>query len=244
MIILIIVGIIIGVIFTYIQNKIIKRIKSNKKLSPIIKKTENEIKKVENKVKEVISKDKLLDGIRINKGILWIKDLLSIFNFRKILIYFFIIGIVYGVGIYKGKQGKAINFNLEGKNVMIKLNNHYMHFLPNGTAVILDKDKKTVLKTIAVKDIPGLRNALKPFGFIFKPIGILGYGVGSKNKFEVGAGFAFLKYFKERLEAFITNAGVYIGISRKISSNSALGIGIGKGYKASNRIIIYYRWVF
>ncbi|RLG13665.1 hypothetical protein DRN69_05265, partial [Candidatus Pacearchaeota archaeon] len=156
-----------------------------------------------------------------------------------------IIGSIYGYGWYKGRLGKPVIFNMEGKNAYIKLNNHYLHIKPDGTADVVDKDRKTILKEIKVSDIPELRKRLKPIGFQLKPIGILGIGVGkNKTKFEGGAGISFLKYWKWRLDAFLTNMGIYLGTSRKVSLNSALGIGVGKGYKGDNRILFYYSWKF
>ena len=186
---------------------------------------------------------KFLKGFAILDLKLWAKSLTILY--RHLIIFALIFGAIYGYGWYRGRLGKSVTFNMEGKNAYIKLNDHYLHIKPNGTADVVDKDKKTVLKEIKVSDIPSLRKALKPYGFIFKPIGVLGYGVGNnKRKFEVGAGVSFLKYFKWRLDSFLTNMGIYLGTSYKITNNSGLGLGIGKGYQGDNRILFYYKWNF
>ena len=194
---------------------------------------------------EFIDKDKFKKFFRLNEPVLWIKDLYHLLNLRKLIIYSIIALAIFGYGKYLGLKERIPTFDLKGKETYIKLNEHYLHIKKDGTAEVVDSNKKTVLKVIKVKDIPVLREKLKPYGLSIKPIGVLGYS----KKGEVGAGLQLFKYFKWRLDSFLTNKGFYGGISYKIEfkkiNNSYLGLGYGIGYKKGDkRIIFYYKWEF
>ena len=195
---------------------------------------------------EFFDKNKFKKFYKLNEPVLWLKDLYHIINLRKIVIYSIVILTVFGWGEYTGLKERTPTFDLKGKETYIKLNNHYLHIKKDGTAEVVDKDKKTILKTIKVKDIPLLREKLKPYGIDINPIGILGYS----KKEEIGIGLQFLKWFKWRLDLpLITNRGVYGGVSYKLQfkriQNSYLGLGYGMTYKDQDkRIIFYYKWSF
>ena len=109
------------------------------------------------------------------------------------------------------------------------------------------KDEKgNHLKKITVADIPELKKKLKPISMELVPVIIGGFGSGAyKSGFEVGGGVSFLRYWKWRLETFITsNPALYLGTSYKITDNSGIGIGTGKGIYGENRAILYYRGEF
>jgi len=195
---------------------------------------------------EFFDKNKFKKFFKLNEPVLWVKDFYHFFNLRKLIIYSIIILAVFGWGKYMGLRERIPTFDLKGKETFIKLNEHYLHIKKDGTAEVVDRDKKTILKTIKVKDIPVLRERLKPYGVEIKPIGILGY---SKKKGEVGAGLQLFKWFKWRLDTFLTNKGFYGGVSYKIEfkkiDNSYLGLGYGIGFKEGDkRIILYYKWEF
>ena len=106
------------------------------------------------------------------------------------------------------------------------------------------------LKQISVKDVPGLKKKLAPYGLQLEPIGIAGFGVSDygKSGIEVGAGVSFFRAWKIWIDAFLTNRGAYLGASYKLDDigmdNSRLGVGGGKGYLGDNRAIVYYSWEF
>jgi hypothetical protein len=242
-IIWIVLGIIGGYIFTKLQSKVIEKWKAKiKQEVPLVEDIENKI--------ESFNWKKLWTGIvSLKNPTLWAKEFSWLFNLRKLVIVGVIIGVIYGVGYFKGVSGKPVFFNMQGKTALIKLNEHYLRIDKDGSAHVLDKDMKTILKDIKVKDIPGLRESLRPFGFECKPIGVIGVGVGESGKsFEGGLGLSFFKYWQWRLETFLTNKGGYLGTSYKLDKlkldNSSIGLGIGKGFKGDNRVIVYYRWAF
>ena len=222
-------GIAVASLFVYLRGKIMKQITTQ--------------------TKEHFDTTKFKEGLfNVKDKVGWAKDFVSEFNLRKIIIRLtiisIIVGVIYGYGWYQGRLNTPVKFDLRGQEAHIQLNDHYLHILENGTAQVEDKHG-AILKEIAVKDIPELRRALKPYGFQFKPIGIIGYGVSTEKKgFEGGAGISFLKYWKWQIETFLTQYGIYLGSSYQITNNSGLGIGAGKGYDGDNRIIIYYRWRF
>jgi len=223
------------------------------------------IKNLDTKIKQLKAKRKKLanntakekvDGKKLTTGmlnlinpVLWLKDISSILNIRKLIIYILIIGSIFTYGYIKGIKNKPVHFNMEGKEAMISLNEHRLHILPDGSAQVEDKDGK-VLKTIKVKDIPELQKALKPVAIQHKPIGVLGSGIGLAGaSFECGVGLSWFKFYLLGVDSFITNKGIYpLGISYKLHKlnmdNSSIGIAGGKGYKGDTRGILYYKWEF
>jgi hypothetical protein len=183
----------------------------------------------------------------------WIKSLkeMGLLDLRKLAVYGLAATCIYAYGQYKGAQGKPVEFNLDyEKEFHLKLDGHYLHKPSNSTNMEVVDEKGKVLKTVTVQDIPELQKKLKPIGFEFTPIGVIGAGTGnSGTKLEAGAGIRFLKYWQWRAEGFLTNKGVYVGTSYKLSKwkklqNSSVGIAAGKGYKGDNRALFYYCWEF
>lgn len=204
------------------------------------------LNKVKDMAKEKFSGKKLRAGLfRIKDKVAWAKDIAQMFNLRRLCIYLLIAGIIYGVGVYKGKLGKPINVDLNyEKSFTLKLDGQVLYKPKNSSQLEIRDAKGNKIKTITVGDVKELRKKLSPFGLQFRPIGVIGYGAGLKRGFEAGAGISFLRYWKWRLDTFLTNHGIYIGNSYKITDNSNLGIGAGKGFKGDSRIIFYYRWKF
>jgi len=219
-------GLIGGCLFVVIRNKIVKQTKEV--------------------VGEKFNLPKFTEGmLNVTSPVGWAKDLHSLFNLRKLIIIGVIIGCIYGYGWYRGTQGKEVHFDMRGKEAIIQLNEHYLKIEKDGTANVVDKDGK-ILKSIKVKDIDGLRQALRPFGFKLQPIVVAGGSMGQTGAgFEGGAGVSWFKYFKYNLDSFITTKGLYpLGASYSITDNSGVGLGAGMGFKGDKRIILYYKWRF
>jgi hypothetical protein len=199
------------------------------------------------KKEEPVNITKLRTGmLSLANPVLWLKDLAGLLNIRKLIIYALIIGGIYGYGYIKGVKGKPVHFDMRGKEATIKLNEHFLHILPDGTAQVEDKDGK-VLKKIAVKDIPELKKALMPIGFQLKPFVLGGYGITQGTSgFEGGVGISWFKLWRANLDSFLTNRAIYpIGVSYKLDQikmpNSAIGLGGGIGYDNSIRTILYFK---
>jgi hypothetical protein len=177
----------------------------------------------------------------------WAKDIIGLLNVRKLVLYALILG---SVAVYFYVQGKGetpirTNINYE-EELNINLNGEYLH-KPKFSNDIYIKDTETgkIIKQLKAKDIQGLKKKLSPIGFELQPIFMGGIGIGESGvEGEVGAGVSFFRYWKMQLEAFLTNHGIYVGTSYSITDNSGAGIGVGKGYRGDDRIILYYRFNF
>jgi hypothetical protein len=207
-------------------------------------------RKVINQTKEVIGEKfnlpKFTNGmLNVTSSVGWAKDIHDIFNLRKLIIIGIIIGVIFGYGYYKGQMGKPVVIDWRGKEEFVKLNEHYLHIQKDGSMQVLDKDKKTVLKDIKVKDLDNLRKYLRPYGFRLKPFVTAGGSLGEqKTGFEGGAGVDFFKWFKYNANVFITNLGGYLGIGYNITDNFDIMIGAGKGWKGDNRVGLFGKWKF
>lgn len=195
---------------------------------------------------EKFSTKKLVSGMfSVGSSVQWAKDLSSIFNIRKIIIIALILGGIWGWGWYKGRLGAPVKIDLEGQEATIKLNDHFLRIEKDGDTYVVDKDGK-ILKTIRVKDIPGLREKLRPIGFQLKPFVAAGGSVGQGGaKQDVGVGVSYFKYFKFNADALLTTTGLYpLAGSYKLTDNFGVGAGAGVGWKGDKRAIIYGKWEF
>jgi len=198
-------------------------------------------------VTEKFNTTKAVSGlVNITSPVLWMKDIASIFNLRKLIIVGVIIGVIYGFGWYKGKQGVQPILDWHGKEEWVSLNDHYLHILKDGTMEVVASDKKTILKKITVKDLDNLKKNLKPYGLILEPIVVAGGSMGESGAgFEAGAGISWFKWYKTKLDAFVTSKGLYpLALSYSITDNSGIGLGAGMGWKGDKRVILYYKWRF
>jgi hypothetical protein len=150
-------------------------------------------------VVEVFDSKKAVTGLtNVKDPVLWMKDIASIFNLRKIIIYLTIIAIVFGgvyaYGLYKGKLGTPVTIGLDyGKEIMIDIGKGlFLHIQKDGKVHVQDSaDDKTakIVKEIKVGDIAQLRKELKPYGFDLKLFAAAGGSLGEKKTgFEGGIG--------------------------------------------------------
>jgi hypothetical protein len=258
-------GLIAGIIVMFMKDFIFKKFKKEiPKLIPEDEKTKlldlynkglvtlNHLKslgiEVEQKIGTEVEKfsgQKLATGmLNITSPIHWAKDIVSIFNLRKLIIIGVIIGLIYGYGWYKGHQGVQPILDWHGKEEMVSLNDHYLHILKDGTMEILNSDKKTVLKKLTVKDFENLKKNSRPYGLILEPVVVGGFGISNAGAgIEGGVGVRYAKFFKWVADICLTNAGFYpFGISYKLTDNTALGLSVGTGFKKGERGF-FERWL-
>lgn len=202
------------------------------------------------KYKEPVDGNKLRVGLfSLFNPVLWLKDISSIFNVRKLIIYTLVIAGVLLFGYFKGLDNRPVKFDIGyGKEVMLRLNDgQRLHISEHGRVTLQDSNGN-ILKTIKVKDIPELQKKLSPFGLNLKPIVVGGIGVGKDGnpEGEVGVGLSLFRVWKFNLEAFATNLGIYGGVSYNITDNFGVGVGVGKSFSKEfdNRMLIYARWRF
>lgn len=239
-------GIIITNIFGKVRGFIFKKAKGT--IMPKNKLNASIGKQFTKKGSEAFNIKKFKKMFDVSSKVEWIKSIKEIIDLRKIILYLTILSVIYGVAYYRGQQGKPVKFNLSwNKAFHIKLNGHYLHKPMNSNNLqIVDKNDK-LIKTIRVKDLPELQKKLAPFGLEFQPIFVVGGGASNgKLEGELGAGFSWLKYYKWRLESFLTNKGIYpASVSYKLTDNSGVGLGVGKGWKNfDNRVMLYYKFNF
>ena len=178
----------------------------------------------------------------------WAKDLHSIFNLRKIVVYALILGAIFGWGFLRGVSNKPVHIdNLQGKEAIVEIvkDELYMHITKEGTIHIQDEKGKT-LKQITVKDIPALQKSLMPIGIDLKPFATLGAGAGgNKSGMEGGLGYSLFKFYKTHLDVFATNFGIYAGADYSLTDNFGVLVGVGKGYSMDDsRVYIGGKWNF
>ncbi len=239
-ILLIVVGIAGIFAFNYIRSKIINKGKT------ILSDNIPAIKKIE----EEFNASKLKEGLtNLTNKVGWAKTLTQEFSLRtwiaRIGIGLVILSAIYAYGVWKGKQGIQPVLSLVGKEEWISINSHYLHIKKEGTLEVVDKDKKTVLKKITVRDLTNLRQNLKPFGVTFKPY--FSFGVITTNKGikqDMGLGVNFFKYYNYWLGGDLSNNGINIGITYKFTENFGVNGSVGKGYKGDNLFSLRGQWGF
>jgi len=222
---LLIIGLIVGFIFSYLKGFIFKTAQKRLGLDLF----------PNTKTSEPFDISKFLNGFfNLKDKVLWTKDWTQLFNARKLVIYGVIIGVIYGYGWYQGKQGQVPRIDLRGKETTIQLNEHFLHVKKDGSMSVEDKEGK-ILKEIKVKDIPELKRALRPYGFELKPYFSYGIAMGNeKIKQDIGLGLDWLKWYKLRLGNWASNNGIWLGLNYKITDNFSIGGGVGKGWGGSD----------
>jgi len=200
------------------------------------------------------SKEKFKKGLlKINDGVEWAKDIVSIFNLRKLIIYAVVVSLIVGYGYWKGIKNKPINID----NSLVSYEKEFTLLLDetevkNGFTGIKKPKNSSLLyhynwrddilgKPLKVENIPELKKKLKPYGFENKFISVMGLGIDTEDvSGEAGVGFRYAKLWQIRTEVVATEKGFYpISISYKpdwFFSNTSLNIGVGKNWnKGYNR---------
>ena len=195
------------------------------------------------------SKKAVTGLLSVNNKVLWMKDIASIFNLRKLVIIGVIIAFISGYGYWKGKTSKPVN-------LVIDVAAEFTIPVPNSPLALVKQKNSTELKwinletgkvvgTVKVKDIPELKKVLKPYGFRFRPFMTAGGSLGNTGaKAEVGAGVDFFKYFKWNANAFLTTVGAYLGVGYNLTDNFDVLAGFGLGYKGDQRVYLGGKWRF
>lgn len=191
---------------------------------------------------ECFDKTKAIDGLtNIKSPVLWMKDIASLFNLRKLIIIGVIIAAIWGYGYYKGKINKPVQLAID-ENVEFTIN------VPNSDLALyhpkhstklqwINADTGRVISEVKVADIPELKKLLRPYGFTLDPVFVAGGSFSNTGAgFEGGVGLRYFKYFKWVADVCVTNKGIYpFGVSYKLTDNTAIGLSAGTGYKEGER---------
>jgi len=178
----------------------------------------------------------------------WAKDIYSLLNLRKLIVYTIIIISIFGYGLYRGKINKPVQFNLnyEAEMTIPVPNEAKAFYKPKNSSEAYWLMEDGSKKVIIVKDIPELRKALKPFGLDIRPFVTAGGSLGQTGaKAEAGIGLQYFKWYIVYLNAFLTNVGLYpAGVSYRITDNFDILGGYGYGYKGDQRFFLGGKWRF
>ncbi|KKN82729.1 hypothetical protein LCGC14_0305530 [marine sediment metagenome] len=188
--------------------------------------------------------DKFKDNFSLGSGRKWGKVLSDIFDARKWVIRILIFLIAFGAYSYwQGRIQAPAQFNWDyEKEITLKVarGSVLLHKPANSAEAywVSENGRKTKVK---VGDIKEIKDLLKPIGFELKPIIVAGVGLGERGAgFEGGAGIRFLRFFKQRAEAFITNRGIYLGTSYQFTDHSGVGLAAGRGFAGDSRMMLYW----
>lgn len=255
-----------GVIFAVIQqvlakNKTVQKItnKEQKIVQGLVEKgivsqavLDNMSKFAKQEAEEAFSPEKLKEGlVNVNNGVKWAKAVVNEFNLRTLLIRLAIlavvIGAIYGWGKYSALKVKPISVTIgyeQEISMAVPRGAKALYKAANSSTLywVLDTGEKIVVQ---VKDIPSLKEALKPYGFDVKPFVTAGGSIGEKGASgEAGLGLQVFRWYKANLNAWLTNIGAYLGVGYKLTANCDALVGVGKGYSGDNRVYGGLKWKF
>jgi len=209
-------------------------------------------------MKTKFNKAKFLKGLlTIRDKVEWSKDLVSILNLRKVIIYVVIITMFAGYWYWQGLQNTEAVIDIGYKDEITMPAPKGYEYLER-LAVHKSKDSnkwdwinadtKDTYAKVKVGDVPQSAK-LRPYGFESKLIGF--YGVGSGLNYtgvEAGVGYRFTRLWNFRTEVIATNKGGYISASYKIKGfifeNTYFNVGVGKGYRGDDRTILGFNVEF
>jgi len=187
----------------------------------------------------------------------WCKDIVQLFNLRKLIIYLIITSLFAGYWYWQGLKNTQPEIDVGYKESITMLAPNGYEYLEN-LAINKPKDSNKWLwinsKTdyiyakVKTGDIPESAK-MRPYGFENRLIGFYGLGSGiGYTGAEAGIGYRFARLWQFRSEIIATNKGGYISASYKIKKfifeNTYIGVGIGKGYKGDDRGIIGFNVEF
>lgn len=179
----------------------------------------------------------------------WAKDIVQLFNVRKLIVYFIIIVLIAGIFYWKGLKetpveigtdliayDKTFTLRLDPKEIakyqdpgLIKpINSRLLHYG--------DWRKDLLGESIRLEDVEELRKKLKPYGWESKIIGVMGVGISPNDvSGESGAGYRYSRLWSLRTEIVATNKGFYpVSVSYKpswIFNNTSMNVGWGKAWE-------------
>jgi len=193
-------------------------------------------------IQEPFNLAKFIQGMTtLKSGTSWAKDLHDLFNLRKLIIVGVILGVIWGYGYYKGHINQPVQLLIDEAvefTIPVPKSDLALYKAKHSTELKwINTVTGKVIGKVKVKDIPELAKKLKPYGFTFEPVGVLGYGISNAdNSTEVGIGVRWVKYFRWISDICITSKGFYpLGISYKLTDSSAIGLSVGTGYKQLER---------
>lgn len=189
--------------------------------------------------RESFSLRKFISGFDLFNLVSWAKAL--VYTFRALIIIGIVIGLIFGVGYWKGKRNAPVKVDMADTLIILKGADGERHELKikDGTMTFDDR-------VVKVGDIP----SLKPYGIELHPKAIAGIVSTGKPTAGVGLEFAHFYRFNAELLALYQFLGVGVSYDLRLDGpiridNSSLGIGIGRDFEENeSAVVIYYGIAF
>lgn len=187
----------------------------------------------------------------------WAKDIVQMFNFRKLIIYAIIVSLIAGFFYWKGLKETPVeigtNLIAYDKEFKMRLDTNEIDkhkdpglIKPKHSSLFhyCDWRKDILGSPVKLEDIDLLRKKLKPYAWESKIIATMGLGVSFNDvSGESGVGYRYSRLWSLRTEIIATNKGFYpLSVSYKpdwIFNNTSVNVSGGKAWKDGlNRVYI------
>jgi len=157
---------------------------------------------------EKFSLRKFLHGLDPLNPVAWAKTLIYLFRF--VIITVIVIGLIYGIGYWKGKRNAPVQVDMADTKIIMVGHDNEKHVLE-----IKDGQMKFDGRPVKVGDIP----SLKPYGIELHPKAIV--GITSSGGPTAGVGLEFAHFYKFNAEILALPTAFGSCISRILPCQSS-----------------------
>lgn len=178
---------------------------------------------------------KFIKGLNLFDAVGWAKSLIH--TFRALIVLAVIVGLVFGVGFFRGRNTAPVKVDMADTLIVLKNGDGREHQLE-----IKDGIMKFDGRLVTVADVP----SLKPYGIDLHPKAIAGITSTGKPTAGMGLEFAHFYRFNADILALYQFLGVGVSYDLKLNGpikidNSSLGLGIGRDFSENeNAVVLYY----
>lgn len=183
---------------------------------------------------EKFSFRKFVRGLNLFDLVSWAKAF--IYTFRALLIVGVVLGLIFGVGYWKGKRNAPVQVDMADTLIILEDSEGKRHELR-----IKDGQMAFDGRPVKVGDIP----SLKPYGIQLHPK--LAAGITSAGNPAAGIALEIAHAYRLNLDVLAMIPFLGVGISYDIRldnvikiDNTSLGLGIGRDFRDNENSIIAY----
>jgi hypothetical protein len=188
--------------------------------------------------REPLSLIKALKIFDLLDPVLWMKSVA--FLFRSVIIVGIVLGLIFGVGYWKGRKNAPVQVNSPNFVAYVKDNEGKEHKIESRNGRLYFDDQ-----IIRAKDIP----AIKPYGVDLRPKLFIG---GPAGKLPIGIGAKVFHFYNFNFDVFYIPNVIGAGISYQLHldkvikvENTSVGIGLGQDLdKKEQAVVFYVGWEF
>lgn len=183
---------------------------------------------------EKFSLRKFISGLNPFNPIAWAKTIVYLVRF--LIITGLVVGLIYGVGYWKGKQNAPVQVDMADTLIILTDAEGKTHELrvKDGTMTFDDR-------TVNVGDIP----SLKPYGIELHPKAIA--GITSSGTPTAGVGLELAHLYRFNLDLLPLYKFLGIGLSYDLRldgpikiDNTSIGIGVGRDFNHNENAVVLY----